>query len=199
MKIVIFGRAKREEREPAADDVFVDVLQRLWQSKRHNIRLLEEWLGETADSEIKAALPRQIVDERQHLRLIGEQIRTLGGRINPAAESEWLGYAFNVAGRGSTDLNRLVALYRGAKAYSVARCRRLSGEVDKELEAVFVRIVLDEERQIRWAELRIARLSSRDTERDSNFVLERVHRALEAAWERPWRRFTATTSRRKIA
>ena len=92
------------------------------------------------------------------------------------------------SGRGSTDLNRLVALYRGAKSYSVARCRRLSGEVDREFEAVLVRIVLDEERQIRWAELRIVRLSSRETERDTNFVLERVHRALESAWERPWRR-----------
>jgi len=196
---VIFGRPKRVEREPAADDALVEVLQRLWQTKRHNIRLLEEWLEETADSEIRAALPRQIVDERQHLRLIGERIRALGGRLNSTSESEWLGYAFNIAGRGSTDLNRLVALYRGAKTYSVARCRRLSGEVDKELEAAFVRIVLDEERQIRWAELRIARLSSRDTERDSNFLLERVHRALESAWERPWRRFTTTTNRRKIA
>ena len=196
---MIFGRAKPQEREPAADDAFVDVLQRLWQTKRHNIRLLEEWLGETADSEIGAALPRQIVEERQHLRLIGEQIRALGGRINPTGESEWLGYAFNVAGRGSTDLNRLVALYRGAKSYSVARCRRMSGKVDKELDAVLVRIVLDEERQIRWAELRIARLSSRDMERDANFVRDRVHRALESAWERPWRRFTVTTHRRKIA
>jgi predicted CopG family antitoxin len=195
----MFGRSKRQEREPAADDAFVEVLQRLWQTKRHNIRLLEDWLEETADSEIKAALPRQIVEERQHLRLIGEQIRALSGKIDSTGESEWLGYAFNIAGRGSTDLNRLVALYRGAKTYSVTRCRRLSGEVDKELEAVFVRIVLDEERQIRWAEMRIARLSSRDTERDANFVLERVHRALESAWERPWRRFTMTTNRRKVA
>jgi predicted CopG family antitoxin len=196
---VLFFRSKRQEHDAPAEDAVVEVLQRLWQTKRHNIRLLEEWVGETEDSEIKAALPRQIVEERQHLRLIGEQIRALGGRINLTGQSEWLGYAFNIAGRGSSDLSRLVALYRGAKTYSVARCRRLSDEVGKATENVLVQVVLDEERQIRWAELRIGRLSNRDNERDANFILERVHRALESAWERPWRRFTMTANRRKIA
>ena len=48
-------------------------------------------------------------------------------------------------------------------------------------------------------ELRIARLSNREAERECGFVLDRVNRALESAWERPWRRFTGTANRRRVA
>ena len=197
----MFGRSKTQDREPPREDAAVGALQRLWQTKRHNILLLEQWLGETADTEIRAALPRQVIDERLHLRLIGERIRALGGRINPEGQGEWLDYALNIGGGDATDLHRLVALYRGTKTYSVTRCRRLVGSgVDKATEAVIVRLVLDEERQIRWAEMRIDRLWTGDKARDCNFVLERIHRSLEAAWERPARRLAlAAANQRNIA
>jgi hypothetical protein len=195
----MFGRTKHKVEPVAVDDGIVEALERLWQTKRQNINLLEQWLSATIDSEIKAALPKQLVEERTHLRLIGERIRALGGRINANGPTDWRGYAFSIVGNAANDLYRLVALYRGTKSYSTARCRKLFDAIDEATKAVVIQIVLDEERQIRWAENRISRLWTRDKDRDCNFIVEHVHRALEAAWERPWRRITGGQPLRKIA
>ena len=194
----MFGRAKNKVELAPVDSGIIEALERLWQTKRQNINLLEQWLGATTDSEIKAALPKQLVEERNHLKLIGERIRALGGRINPNGPTDWRGYAFSIVGSAANDLYRLIALYRGTKSYTAARCRRLFDAIDEATKGVVIQIVLDEERQIRWAEARISKLWTRDKDRDCNFILEHVHRALEAAWERPWRHLSAVPSR-KIA
>ena len=177
----------------------VEILQRLWQTKMQNIRVIEQWLGETRDSEIQVGLTGQLIDERRHLRLIGEQIRRLGGRIEHGLRGDTVSHVFADIVATKSDLMRLLAFYRGVKAYSAERCSHLIPLLDDTVGAALTRIVLDEERHVRWADLRIHRLLTRETMREANFFLDRIRKSLESNWGRSLRHLSLAVSQRRVA
>ncbi|HXH23408.1 MAG TPA: ferritin-like domain-containing protein [Dehalococcoidia bacterium] len=167
----------------------IEVLQRLWQTKLSTIALLEKWRAETADSELESGLSRHLIDERRHATMIGEQIRRLGGRITSGPKDAGT-RAFAQAEEAGDDLQRLFALYRGVKPYTVDRCYHAMPHVDASLAQVLHKITLDEERHIRWADVRIQRLVTHANMRECNLIASRVRAGLQAAWERQWRHFS---------
>jgi len=190
----MFKRPAHEEHESPQSPV-VEVLQRLWQTKLSSIALLEKWRTETSDTEIKAGLGSQLVDERRHATMIGEQIRRLGGRIGPS-HKDGVTRVFEDAHATSEDLTRLFTFYRGVKAYTVDRCVHLIPHVDAALAQVLDRLTLDEERHIRWADLRLERLLTHERMRECNLLMTKVWISLEAGWERQWRYFSRLPLRR---
>jgi hypothetical protein len=167
--------------------VVIEILQRLWQTKLSSIALLEKWRSETKDSEIQAGLGNQIVDERRNATLIGEQIRRLGGRIGGAVTKDAVTRVFSEAEANHEDLQRMFAFYRGVKAYTVDRCSHMIPHVDAALAQMLDRLTRDEERHIRWADLRVERLLTHEKMRECNLLLGRVWSSLEVAWGRQWR------------
>jgi hypothetical protein len=160
-----------------------------------SISICEKWLARTEDAEIKAGLQRQLIDERRHLRLIGEEIKRLGGSIATLARENHLGRPFALVLTQPNDLYRLSAFHRGIKVFTLNRCGYLIPHVDLKLARTLEQIILDEERHIRWADLRISRVLHSDTFSqvlDSNEVrqckqiMDKVEAMLEAAWPKPW-------------
>lgn len=192
----MFGLAKRPEPEPQAEPAIVEVLQRLWQTKLKSVRLLERWRAETTDSDIEVGLTAQLVDERLHLRLLGEQLRRLGVKLNASSREDALSHLFDDIQASGSDVRRLLAFYRGIKAHTLKHCGYLIPVVDRALAAALDRIVLDDERHVRWADFRIRRLLTREAMRDCNVLLDRVHKGLETIWGRSWKHFVVTSSRR---
>jgi hypothetical protein len=188
----MFKRAPKVP-EAQAHSPVLEVLQRLWQTKLSSIALLEKWRSETADTEIHAGLTNQLVDERRHAAMIGEQIRRLGGRIS-SAPRDAATRVFSEAELGE-DVHRLFALYRGVKAYTVDRCHHLMPHVDETLAQVLNRLTMDEERHIRWADMRIERLLTYANMRECNLLIGRVRGNLEAAWGRQWRHLSEMVRR----
>jgi hypothetical protein len=184
----MFKRESHKD-ETAASSPVIEVLQRLWQTKLNSIALLEKWRSETRDTEIHAGLTNQIVDERRHAAMIGEQIRRLGGRI-ASAPRDAATRVFSEADTTGEDVHRLFALYRGVKAYTVDRCYHLMPHVDATLAGVLGKLTLDEERHIRWADTRIERLLTYANMRECNLLIGRVRASLETAWERQWRQLS---------
>jgi hypothetical protein len=165
----------------------VEILQRLWQTKLSSIALLEKWGSETRDAEIQAGLANQIVDERRHATMIGEQIRRLGGRIGGQATRDAVSRIFSEAQADREDVRRMFAVYRGVKAYTVDRCSHLMPYVDAALAQTLDRLTRDEERHIRWADMRLQRLLTHEKMRECNLLLGRVWASLETGWGRQWR------------
>lgn len=193
----MFKRLAHDEEETPQAAV-VEVLQRLWHTKLSSIALLERWRSETSDTEIKAGLANQVIDERRHATMIGEQIRRLGGRILPL-HRDAMTRVFDDAQSAREDLYRLLAVYRGVKAYTVDRCGHLMPHVDAALGQVLDRLTLDEERHIRWADLRLERLLTHERMRECNLMMGKVWNGLEAAWERQWRNFSRLPIHRRGA
>jgi hypothetical protein len=185
----------REQAPPAV----IEVLQRLWQTKLNTIALIERWLAETNDAEIQAGLSNQIADERRHATMVGEHIRRLGGRIGGAVMKDAATRVFLDAESDKEDVRRLFALYRGVKAYTVDRCSHLMPFVDAALAQTLDRLTRDEERHIRWADLRLQRLLTHEKMRECNILLNRVWAGLEAAWGRQWRQLDFTGLRKRGA
>jgi hypothetical protein len=158
----------------------------LWQTKLRSITVLEKWLAKTGDSEIKAGLQMQLVDERRHLRLIGDEIKRLGGSIATLARGNLLGRPFALVQAQPNDNYRLSVFHHGIKAFSLERCSHLLAFVDEELSQTLQQIVFDEERHIRWADLRMSRKADEDEQRRRQLLLERIEIMLKAAWPRPW-------------
>jgi uncharacterized ferritin-like protein (DUF455 family) len=182
---------RRSEPGPdSSDNPVIEVLQRLWQTKLSGIALLEKWRQETSDAEIRAGLQRQIIDERQHARLIGEQIRRLGGRIGSQVSRDGLARVFAEAEASREDVQRLMAFYRGVKAYTLDRCAHLMPYVDRALAQTLDLVSRDEERHMRWADVRLERLLTYEKMRECNLLLSRVWANLESAWGKQWRQLT---------
>ncbi len=177
----------------------VEVLQRLWQTKLSSISLLERWLTETQDSEIRAGISNQLVDERRHARMIGEQIRRAGGRILHSFPKDAATRVFDEATAEREDLHRLLALYRGIKTYTIDRCSHLIPYVDAALGQVLEALSRDEERHVRWADLRLQRLLSYERVRECNLFVGRVRVQLETAWIKQWKQLGLGAPKRRGA
>jgi rubrerythrin len=175
-------------RQGQSTDQVMEILSRLWQTKLKSITALEKWLTKTVDAEIKAGIQLQLIDERRHLRLLDEEIKRLGGRVT--TEMNQIAQPFAVFLAQSNDLYRLNALYRGIKAFTLDRCSHLIPLVDPQLARVLDQISREEQRHIRWAEIRVARLLKSGEARECYLLTERLKRMLESAWSRP--RFSLT-------
>lgn len=187
----------RRETSPGATSPGTDAialsLQRLWQTKLNSISFLEDWIRETRDTDIRAGLTNQLVDERRHLRLIGEELRRRGAPVNGGPTKEQLSRPFMEVRVRRDDYLRLEAYYHGIKEFDIARCGQLVAAADGQLARVLDEMSQDEQRQVRWAEVRIRRLQRLEKAREANVVLGKVRNALESVWGRSFRNLRLVT------
>ena len=176
--------ARSDERE---ESIF-DVVTRLWQIKLRSIDLLERWTTSVKDSDIRAAIGSQLADERRHLRLLADEIKRRGGR-QPSTVDHVVTKAFALVQAQPSDLLKLCAYHRGIKASMNERCYRLTKFADPALAHLLEEILRDEERHLRWADLRLRPLSGEDVRR-CNALLDKMSGVMEAVWSRPWRHLT---------
>jgi rubrerythrin len=167
-----------------------EVLTRLWQIKLQSIDLLERWSSSAKDSDIKAGLGAQLADERRHLRLLANEIKRRGGR-QPSRVDHVVTKAFAIAQAQPNDMLKVCAYHRGIKTSTYDRCYRLCSVVDAELAGLLDGILHDEERHLRWADMRLRPLSGEDVRR-CNTLLAKVSEAMEAVWSRPWRHLSSS-------
>lgn len=177
-------------RQDVPREAVLEVLARLWQTKQSSISLLEKWLTRTADFDVKTGLKSQVTDERRHLRLLGEEIVRLGGSLKAAANDQALGRPIAIVLAQPNDLYRLSAFHRGVKRFTTVRCGHLIPLVDPQLARVLEQIAREDERHIRWADIRLSRALGLHEVRQCRFIVERIEAAMEAIWSRPWRRLT---------
>lgn len=170
--------------------VVIPVLDRIWQSKYFSIVLLEDWIRRTRDVEIRAGLETQVIDERRHLHILGDEIRRAGGRPSATNRESPMGRPFAVTTALVSDLHRLCAYHRGIKTFTLNRCSHLIPAVATDLAIALDRIARDDERHIRWADIRLARLLTYDEIRATSLLTSRIRAAMEAVWEKPWRELT---------
>jgi rubrerythrin len=167
-------------------DAVLQMLARLWQIKLRSISIIEKWLARTVDAEIKAGLQFQIIDERRHLRLVGAEINRLGGRLGTLARQNRFGRPFALVQAQPSDAYRLSVFHRGMKPFTLERCGHMMPLVDDELGRTLERIILDEERHIRWADIRLARVQDEEERRRCKALSEGVEAMLDKAWPKPW-------------
>ena len=160
----------------------LEVVQRLWRTKFKSITLVEKWMAKTTDFEIKAGLKMQLADERRHLRILGDEIKRLGGRISGSQADQLLERPFALIQAQSSESQKLSAFYRGLKAYTVDRCSRLLPMVDRTLARTLEQISREEEGHIRWADIRLARIRDVSERREVEFLVDRMEKAMEAVW-----------------
>jgi hypothetical protein len=182
-----YALSSKRETDP---ELILDLLSRLWQTKLKSITALEKWQAKTVDAEIKAGLYLQLIDERRHLRLLGDEIKRLGGRMANLARENFVTRPFTIFEAQPNDLLRLSALHYGIKAFTHSRCNHLLRLVDARLARALEQISSDEERHIRWADIRIARLEGSDDILPRYLLNGRMQAMLEAAWSKPWRALT---------
>ena len=168
----------------------LELVSTLWQTKLKSITALEMWQKKTANAEIKAGLYLQLIDERRHLRLISEEIKRLGGSMANLAKDNLVTRPFVVFQMQPNDLLRLSAFYHGIKAFTLSRLGQFIPFADPQLGRVLEQISREEERHIRWADIRIERLQTPGDARQSYFLVGRMEAMLEAAWSKPWRDLT---------
>ncbi len=177
------------------DVALLDVLEQLRQTKRLTLRLIERWGGETRDSEIRAGLATHVIDERRHYRTYSELIMRLGGRLPGAVRSDGLTRVFAEIETEKDDLLRICALHRAVKPFTVDRCAHLLPLVSTPVARVMEPSIHDDERHVRWADLRLERLLTYDRMREFNLRMARMRVSIEAAWERPWQAITRAAER----
>ena len=177
--------AMKKQQEPSKD-VVLQLLNRLWQTKFRSITVVEKWMAKTTDAEIKAGLQMQLVDERRHLRILSDEIKRLGDSIASQARDNVLSRPFAIVQAQSTDLYRLSTFHHGIKAFTLDRCGHLLPMADAALARIIEQIARDEERHIRWADIRLSRVLHSDEVRACKQLVERMERMLEPLWPRPW-------------
>ncbi len=176
--------------DPADAMAVANVLEYFCHTKARSLVFLDHWLKATKETDIRVGLTQQLVDERRHLRLLTEELRQRGVKFAVARKDARLTKLFDETGALSTDLHRICAYHRGIKAFTLNRCGHLIPVVEQRLASVLDQVARDEERHIRWADIRLARLLVHSEMRSSNLLMSRVWGMLEAAWEKPWRRVT---------
>jgi rubrerythrin len=165
-----------------------EIVARLWQTKLRSISLLEDWLPQTSDFGIRAGLQSHLGEERRHQRILGAEITRRGGRRGAAAVGHVLDRPFDLVRDQTDDLERVRLFHQGIKACTVLYCERFLPLLDPGLAHVLEQITRDEQRHIRWAEIR---LSQEDTgKRRPDPFLAEIEAAMEAVWSRPWRRLS---------
>jgi hypothetical protein len=175
--------------EPQENPV-LEILARVWQTKLRSVDLLEEWIPRATDFEVKAGLHTQLSDERRNLRLLGDEIKRRGGRQAATTLDQILNKPFAIVLTQPDDLSRVAAFHHGIKAYTATHCSRLIPFVDGGLARVLDQITRDEERHLRWADIRLARTRGGNPGRAHDAVVRRIDEAMEAVWSKPWRRLT---------
>jgi rubrerythrin len=180
-------RQKEAHGDRAEPDALAEVLQRLWQTKLSSIALIEQWARETSDPDIQAGLRRQLVDERRHLRMIGEQLRRLGTPITAEGSRDAILRPFLEVKVRQEDWQRLFLYYQGIKVFTINRCNQLVTAVAPAVAQALDQIARDEERHVRWAEVRLERFLTSERARESQFLLARIRASLEASWGKPGR------------
>ena len=164
------------------DALVLDVVMCLWHTKLKSVRFVELWLQETHDLGIKAGLATQLVDERRHLRLLTEEIKRRTSQLHLTDRT--MGRPFHEYGPLASDLDRLCVLHRGIKAFTIDRCGHILPFVEPGLVLLFEQITREDERHIRWADIRLARLLTRDEMRRCDLLIGRVWTNLASGWEK---------------
>jgi 1,2-phenylacetyl-CoA epoxidase catalytic subunit len=177
--------------EPTENPV-LEILARVWQTKLRSVDLLEEWIPKATDFEVKAGLTSHLADERRNLRLLSDEIRVRGGRQAATTLDQILNKPFAIVLTQPDDLSRVAAFHHGIKAYTAIHCGRLMSFVDPGLARVLEQVMRDEERHLRWADIRLARMRLGNSGRHHDAVVRRIEEAMEAVWAKPWRRLTLT-------
>ena len=176
-------------------DATLDVIQRLWRTKLKSITLLEKWMAKTTDLEIKAGLKAQLLDERRHLRLLGEEVNRLGGRLQGSVLDQMLERPFAMIQAQSNEAYKLSAYYHGIKAFTANRCGRLIPVVDQALAHTLEQIARDEAGHIRWANIRLERVKDIHEQRQIAFFVEKMDGVLETVWSRSRRQLGSVRQR----
>ena len=180
----LFFSNRRETVE--ASSPFLSVLDRLWQTKIQSISLIDFWSNRSKDEDIRSGLHMQLEDERRHLRLIGEEIRRQGGRVTTERREGTIARAFGLIRSQATDLRRLCCYYRGIKLTTHSRACQLQQVSEPPLADLLDQIASDEERHIRWADIRIAHLMKAVDMRDCNQLVDRMDAMVDASWQKLW-------------
>ncbi len=168
-----------------SEEALCEILTRLWQIKLRSIDLMERWYQTANDTEIKAGLSVQLTEEWRHRRLLSEELRRRNGRPTTAVDPV-VTKAFLMVEAQPKDVLKVCAFYRGIKASTNQRYYKLLWSADQNLLAVLEQIIQDDERCLRWADIRLARMSGEDVRRCTQ-LLARMSQVMRAVWLRPWR------------
>lgn len=168
-----------------SEEALCEILTRLWQIKLRSIDLMERWYQSAAETDIRAGLSSQVTDEWRHRRLLAEEIRRRTGRP-PTAVDHVVTKAFTLVQAQPTDAMKVCAFYRGIKASTNQRYYKLLWAADLDLLEVLEQIIQDDERHLRWADIRLQGMSG-DEVRSCNLLLAKMSKAMDAVWMRPWR------------
>lgn len=161
-------------------------LDRLWQTKVQSINLINFWQAKTKDVDVRSGLNVQLEDERRHLRLIGEEIKRVGGRVSTERHEGAVGRAFGLIRSQPNDLRRLVTYYRGVKLATHNRTSQLVQHVEPATANLMHQISRDEERHIRWADIRISHQMKATDMRECNLLMDRMDGMVDAGWQKIW-------------
>jgi hypothetical protein len=167
-----------------------EVVARLWQTKLRSISLIEDWIPKTGDFGIRAGLQAHLAEERRHQRLLAAEISRRDGRQVAAAVAHIMDRPFAIVREQTDDLARVRLFHHGIKASTVLYSQRFMPLVDSGLARVLEQLTRDEERHIRWAEIRLSQDRIGLTMRRLDPALAEIEEAMEAVWSRPWRRLS---------
>ena len=190
------GLFSKRSQEPEISSPELSVLDRLWQTKVQSISLIDFWSGKTKDADIRSGLHMQLEDERRHLRLIGEEIKRLGGRVSSERREGPVVRAFGLIRSQNQDLFRLCAYFRGIKLTTHSRTSQLVQAVEPSIAALMSQIARDEERHIRWADIRINHQMKAGDMRECNQLMDRMDAMVDASWQKLWLEVVRTRVRR---
>jgi rubrerythrin len=168
-----------------SEEALCEILTRLWQIKLRSIDLMERWYQTTTDSDIRAGLKVQLADEWRHRRLLAEELRRRTGRL-PTAVDHVVTKAFALVQAQPTESLKVCAFYRGIKASTNQRYYKLLWSADVELLDILEQIIQDDDRHLRWADIRLRGLSGEEV-RHCTLLLLRMSKSMQAVWLRPWR------------
>lgn len=177
--------ANSQTEEAAASPVLL-ILDRLWQTKIQSIALIDFWTQKSTDADLRSGLNMQLEDERRHLRLIGEEIRRLGGRISSERREGTVARAFGLIRSQANDLRRLCCYFRGIKLTTHSRTSQLVQVLEPFTGNLMGQIARDEERHIRWADIRIAHQMKASDIRECNSLVDRMDAMIDASWQKLW-------------
>jgi len=168
-----------------SEDALCEILTRLWQIKLRSIDLMERWYQSATDVEVRAGLGVQLADEWRHRRLLSDELRRRSGR-QPTAVDHVVTKAFALVQAQPTDAMKVCAFYRGIKSSTHERYYKLLWCADTDLLDVLEQIIQDDERHMRWADIRLRGLSGEEVWA-CNALLEKMSSVMRAVWLRPWR------------
>jgi hypothetical protein len=193
------GLFAKPKQEPEVSSPILSVLDRLWQTKIQSISLIDFWSEKTRDADIRSGLHMQLEDERRHLRLVGEEIRRLGGRVSSERREGTVARAFGLIRAQNSDLYRLCCYFRGIKLTTHSRTSQLVQVVEPPIAMLMNQISRDEERHIRWADIRISHLMTAAEMRACNQLMDRMDAMIDASWQKLWLELVRSRMRRPTA